>query len=87
MTSRQGWLQWSYLGPALALVGCVACAGFFKEDEEQAVKAATAWAERNKLQDPVVECGDAYKNCTISHGEVGARRVEYLKCYSGGCYR
>ena len=85
MTSRQGWLQWSYLGPALALVGCVACAGFFKEDEEQAVKAATAWAERNKLQDPVVEC--VYLSCTISHGEVGARRVEALHCSNGRCYR
>jgi hypothetical protein len=76
----------SFLGPALALVGCMGCTIAQEANKKEATQAAEAWADRNLLVDPVVEC-DAYKDCTISHGEKGQRRVEALRCYTGGCYR
>lgn len=80
-----GRLFTSALGPALALVGCVGCEVASESTKEIAEKQAKAWADRNLLQEPVIECRQSH--CTVSHGEVGTRRVEYVHCNWQGCYR
>lgn len=76
----------SAVGPALALVGCMGCECAGLESTKQiAEKQAKTWSEKNLLQEPVIEC--IQSSCTISHGEVGTRRVEYVHCTWQGCYR